>query len=408
MKITLRIQLSLMMFLQFCVWGAWYGQMSKYMTNQLAASGDQVGRAYAVFSIATIAAPFFIGMLADRFFSAQRVLGVLNLLGAATLFWLIQVKDPGMFIWVMLLYSLTFAPTIALTSSIAMQNMANPEKNFPSVRVFGTIAWIFITNLVGLMNVGDTAGIFQISMISAAAIGVFSFFLPDTPPTAKGPATFSQIIGKDAFVLFKDRSFAIFFLSSIAICIPLSFYYTWANPSLTDSYIAAFPDQDPTTFKIENMMSLGQVAEVVFMLLLPFAFKRYGVKNILIFGLLAWILRFIFFGVGDAGSSAWMLYTAILLHGICYDFFFVTGMIYTDQKAGPRIKSQAQGLITLATYGVGMFIGSILAGWAKDYYTTAGTTNWLGLWMAPAAIAGVVLVLFLLLFRDRKPAEAGA
>ncbi|HMQ90384.1 MAG TPA: MFS transporter, partial [Flavilitoribacter sp.] len=163
MKITLRIQLSLMMFLQFCVWGAWYGQMSKYMTNQLAASGDQVGRAYAVFSIATIAAPFFIGMLADRFFSAQRVLGVLNLLGAATLFWLIQVKDPGMFIWVMLLYSLTFAPTIALTSSIAMQNMANPEKNFPSVRVFGTIAWIFITNLVGLMNVGDTAGIFQIS-----------------------------------------------------------------------------------------------------------------------------------------------------------------------------------------------------------------------------------------------------
>ncbi|HMQ61281.1 MAG TPA: MFS transporter, partial [Flavilitoribacter sp.] len=373
MKITLRIQLSLMMFLQFCVWGAWYGQMSKYMTNQLAASGDQVGRAYAVFSIATIAAPFFIGMLADRFFSAQRVLGVLNLLGAATLFWLIQVKDPGMFIWVMLLYSLTFAPTIALTSSIAMQNMANPEKNFPSVRVFGTIAWIFITNLVGLMNVGDTAGIFQISMISAAAIGVFSFFLPDTPPTAKGPATFSQIIGKDAFVLFKDRSFAIFFLSSIAICIPLSFYYTWANPSLTDSYIAAFPDQDPTTFKIENMMSLGQVAEVVFMLLLPFAFKRYGVKNILIFGLLAWILRFIFFGVGDAGSSAWMLYTAILLHGICYDFFFVTGMIYTDQKAGPRIKSQAQGLITLATYGVGMFIGSILAGWAKDYYTTAGT-----------------------------------
>ncbi|MCB0611052.1 MAG: MFS transporter [Lewinella sp.] len=408
MKITLRIQLSLMMFLQFCVWGAWYGQMSKYMTNQLAASGDQVGRAYAVFSIATIAAPFFIGMLADRFFSAQRVLGVLNLLGAATLFWLIQVKDPGMFIWVMLLYSLTFAPTIALTSSIAMQNMANPEKNFPSVRVFGTIAWIFITNLVGLMNVGDTAGIFQISMISAAAIGVFSFFLPDTPPTAKGPATFAQIIGKDAFVLFKDRSFAIFFLSSIAICIPLSFYYTWANPSLTDSYIAAFPDQDPTTFKIENMMSLGQVAEVVFMLLLPFAFKRYGVKNILIFGLLAWILRFIFFGVGDAGSSAWMLYTAILLHGICYDFFFVTGMIYTDQKAGPRIKSQAQGLITLATYGVGMFIGSILAGWAKDYYTTGGTTNWLGLWMAPAAIAGVVLVLFLLLFRDRKPAEAGA
>ncbi len=403
MKITLRLQLSFMMFLQFCVWGAWYGQMSKYMISQLGATGDQVGQAYAAFSIATIAAPFFIGMLADRFFSAQRVLGVLNLIGAALLFWLTQIKDPGLFIWGMVLYCLTFTPTIALTSSIAMRNMDNPEKQFPSIRVWGTLAWIFITNVVGFYGVGDKAAIFQIAMGAALLIGVFSFFLPDTPPKATGPVTFGQIIGKDAFVLFKDRSFAIFFISSIAVCIPLSFYYTWANPSLTDSYALAFPSQDPSTFGIENKMSLGQVAEVLFMLLLPLAYARYGVKKILIVGLLAWIARFIFFGVGDAGSSVWMLYTAILLHGICYDFFFVTGMIYTDQRAGIQIKSQAQGLITLATYGLGMFIGSIIAGKVKDYYTAAdGATNWFGLWMVPAGIAAAALVLFLVFFRDKS------
>jgi nucleoside transporter len=405
MKTSVRIQLSIMMFLQFFVWGSWYGQLSKYLTNQLGATGDEVGKASAAFSIAMIIAPFFIGMLVDRYFSAQKVLGVLNLTGAAVLFWLTKISNPDNFFYVMLLYCLTFAPTIALTSSIAMRQIENPEKDFPSLRVFGTIAWIAVVNIVGYFGVGDRVTIFEISMVSAAILGFLSFTLPDTPPSASGPTTFWQIIGKDAFVLFKDRSFAIFFISSILICIPLSFYYTWANPSLTDGYKVAFPDADYTKFNIENKMSLGQVSEVLFMLLLPLAFRKLGVKKILIIGLLAWIIRFLFFGYGTADTSEWMLYTAILLHGICYDFFFVTGMIYTDQKADAKIKSQAQGLISIATYGIGMAIGSVIAGKVKDIYTVDQVTHWTNVWLVPATIAGIVLVLFIFFFSEKLQAR---
>ncbi len=383
-----------MMFLQFFVWGAWYGQMSKYLFTQLSATGDQVGSAYAAFSVAMIAAPFFVGMIADRYFAAQKVLGVLNLLGAALLFWLTQVKDPDTFYWVMLVYCLSFAPCISLTSSISMRQMNNPEKEFPAIRVMGTVAWIAVTNLVGFWGVGDQVAIFQIAMISAVLLGLFSFFLPDTPPTAKGPTGFAEIIGADAFVLFRDRSFAIFFVSSILICIPLSFYYAMANPSLTDAGMT----------NVENKMSLGQASEVFFMLLIPLAFVRLGVKWMLVTGLVAWIVRFACFAYGDAGGGEWMFYVAILLHGVCFDFFFVTGQIYTDNKAGTKIKSQAQGLISLATYGIGMFIGSILAGKVTAMYTSNGVKDWASIWLVPAGIAAVVLVLFIVAFRDNKTA----
>lgn len=310
----------------------------------------------------------------------------------------------------MLLYCLTFAPTIALTASISMRQMSNPEKEFPPIRVLGTIAWIAVTNLVGYMGWGDKVTIFQVSMITAAVIGLYSFSLPDTPPTIKGPVSAAQIVGKDAFVLFKNRSFFIFFIASVLICIPLSFYYAMANPSITDAYKNAFaaanPGQAFPNFYVENKMSLGQASEVFFMLLLPFAYSRFGIKNILILGLLAWIIRFLFFGYGNADSSEWMLYGGIILHGMCYDFFFVSGMIYTDEKAGEKIKSQAQGLISLATYGLGMYIGSVLSGKVKDMYTTgtgdAAITNWTNVWMVPAGIAVVVLLLFIVAFKDKK------
>ena len=402
MNFSTQIRLALMMFLQFFVWGSWYGQLGKYMTDSLRATGEQVGNAYAAFSVAMIVAPFFVGMLADRFFAAQKVLAVLNILGAVILYYLSTINDPDLFFWIILLYCLTFAPNIALTSSIALRQMKDPGKEFPPIRVFGTIAWIAVVNLVGFMGVGDKSTIFVISAVSAAVLGVLAFTLPDTPPTATGPASFSQIIGKDAFVLFKDKSFSIFFLSSILICIPLSFYYTWANSSLTDAYKIAFPGVDAASFNIENKMSLGQASEVIFMLLLPLAYRKLGVKNILIIGLIAWIIRFLCFGYGTADTGAWMLYLAILLHGVCFDFFFVTGYIYTDYKAGDKIKSQAQGLITLATYGVGMLIGSIIAGKVKDMYTAGdpAITSWADVWLVPAGIAAVVLILFIIMFRD--------
>ena len=393
---TTRVKLSVMMFLQFFVWGAWYGQVTKYLETQLHATGVQQGAAFATFSIAMIVAPFFVGMIADRYFAAQKVLGVLNLLGAAVLFYLIQVNDADQFFWVLLVYCLTFAPTLALTTSIAMQQMTSPEKEFPGIRVLGTVSWIVVTNIVGYYGFGDKVTIFQLSMYSAIALGIFSFFLPDTPPKATTATSFAQILGLDAFKLFKDRSFAIFFLSSVLICIPLSFYYAMANPSLTDGGMQ----------NVENKMSLGQASEVIFMLLIPLAYTRLGVKKMLIVGLVAWIIRFIGFGYGDGGSGEWMLYLAIVLHGVCYDFFFVTGQIYTDNKAGEKIKSSAQGLISFATYGIGMGIGSYLSGIVKDMFKTGNSVNWTDFWLVPAGIAAVVLIVFVFLFTDNKRIQA--
>jgi nucleoside transporter len=393
MLASTRVKLMVMMFLQFFVWGAWYGQMSKYMLTTLHASGDQVGSAYAAFSLAMLISPFFVGMIADRYFAAQKVLGVLNLLGAALLYLITQNTSPDNFFLLILGYCLTFAPTLALTNSIAMQQMNVPEKEFPPIRVLGTVSWIVVTNIVGIYGFGDQVTIFQLSMVAAIALGFFAFFLPDTPPKATVSTSFSQIMGLDAFKLFKDRSFAIFFLSSVLICIPLSFYYAMANPSLTDGGMQ----------NVENKMSLGQASEVIFMLLIPLAYTRLGVKKMLIVGLVAWIVRFIGFGYGDGGSGEWLLYLAIILHGVCYDFFFVTGQIYTDNKAGDKIKSSAQGLISLATYGIGMGIGSKIAGIVLDYYTRPdGSKDWLGVWLVPAGIAAVVLVLFIVFFSDKK------
>jgi nucleoside transporter len=398
-----KIALSIMMFLLYCIWGSWYGQMSKYLSNQLEASGVQVGNAYAMFSIAMIASPFLVGMLADRYIAAQRLLGILSLMGAAILFWLINIEEPSTFIWVLLLYCLTFTPAISLTTSIAMRQMENPEIEFPPIRVFGTIAWIVIVNVVGWYGWGDKATIFQLALLLSLILGVFSFFLPHTPPgKSKEPFSYAQLIGKDAFVLFKSKSFTLFFISSVLICIPLAFYYTWANPSLTDAYILAFPSINADSFAIENKMSLGQVSEIVFLLMLPFAYRKWGLKNIFIIGLLAWVIRFLFFGYGTADNTPWMLYLAILLHGVCYDFFFVSGQIYIDKKAGTAIKAQAQGLITLATYGIGMLLGNLIAGYVKDMNTLSDVTNWTNVWLVPAGIASLVLLLFMFFFKQEK------
>ncbi|SKC00467.1 MFS transporter [Dyadobacter psychrophilus] len=391
MKNSTRFQLMAMMFLLYFIWGSWYGQMSKYLFTALGATGAQVGNAYAAFSIAQIIAPFFVGMIADRYFAAQKVLGVLSLAGAALLFVLTGVDDPDNFFWIILAYCISFAPMMSLTTSIAMQQVTNSEKDFPAIRVMGTVSWIVVSNIIGYYGFGDNVMIFKISMVASAFLGVYSFFLPDTPPKPSTKTSFSDILGLDAFTLFKDRSFAIFFISSLLICIPLSFYYAMANPSLTDSGMT----------NVENKMSLGQASEVIFMLLIPLAFTRLGVKWMLVVGLIAWIIRFIGFGYGDVNNE-WLLYLAIVLHGVCYDFFFVTGQIYTDSKAGEKYRSSAQGLISIATYGIGMGIGSWLAGIVADMYTVNGVKDWTSIWMVPAGIAAVVLVLFVLFFKDNK------
>ncbi len=396
MRSTVRVQLSAMMFLEFFIWGAWYVTMGTYLDKVLKADGVQVGAAYSAMAIATIISPFFVGMIADRFFSAQKVLGVLHLLGAALLYYLTTVDNPDSFYWILLLYSLCYAPTLALANAVAFRQMKDPSKEFASIRVLGTIGWIatgWMIDKVLNITTEQLATTFKMAAIASLALGVLSFVLPDTPPKAKGTkASFAQILGSDAFVLFKDRSFVIFFLASVMICIPLSFYYSFTNLFLTEAGME----------NATSNMTLGQFSEAFFILLIPFFFKRLGVKWMIAFGMIAWAIRFLLFGFGNAETGMWMLFAGIVLHGICFDFFFVTGQIYTDSKAGLKIQSQAQGMITMATYGIGMWIGTLLSGYVKDHYTMDGIVNWKSVWMVPAGISVVVLILFVLFFKDNK------
>ena len=400
MKSTTRLQLSAMMFLEFFIWGAWYVTMGTYLDKVLHATGVQVGAAYSAMAIATILSPFFVGMIADRFFSAQKVLGVLHLAGAALLFYITNITSPDGFYWILLLYSLMYAPTLALANSVAFRQMKDPGKEFPSIRVLGTVGWIVIGLMIDkvfMIKTEDLALTFKIAAFASLALGVLSFILPQTPPKAKGTkSTVAQILGSDSFVLFKDKSFVVFFIASILICIPLSFYYSFTNLYLTDAGM----------HNVTSSMTMGQFSEALCILLIPFFFRRLGVKWMIIIGMAAWALRFLCFGYGDAGGNLWMFYAGIILHGVCFDFFFVTGQIYTDSKAGLKIQSQAQGIITMATYGIGMFIGTLLSGIVKDHYTINSVVNWRSVWMVPAGIAVAVLVLFTLFFTDNKKTAA--
>lgn len=384
------------MFLEFFIWGAWYVTMGTYLDKVLHASGAQVGAAYSAMAIATIFSPFFVGMIADRFFAAQKLLGILHLAGAALLYELTTISNPDTFYWIVLIYSLLYAPTLALANSVAFRQMKDPGEQFASIRVFGTIGWIvtgWLLDKVFKISTDELAFTFKMAAVASAALGLLSFFLPDTPPKAKGTkSTFAQILGVDAFVLFKDSSFTVFFIASVLICIPLSFYYSLTNLFLTDAGMK----------NATSNMTFGQFSEALFILLIPVFFRRLGVKWMIALGMIAWALRFLCFGYGNAGPGEWMLFAGIILHGVCFDFFFVTGQIYTDSKAGVRIQSSAQGMITMATYGIGMWIGTLLSGYVKDHYTVNDISNWKSIWMVPAGIAAGVLVLFVLFFRDNK------
>ncbi|HEU5164958.1 MAG TPA: nucleoside permease [Chitinophagaceae bacterium] len=396
MKATTRVQLSVMMFLQFFIWGAWYVTMGTYLDKVLHATGVQVGAAYSAMAIATIFSPIFVGMIADRFFSAQKLLGVLHIVGAALLYYITRIDNPSFFYWIVLLYSLMYAPTLALANSVAFRQMNDPAKEFPSVRFLGTIGWIavgWMIDKVFKLQTEQLAQTFVIAAVGSGILGLLSFTLPDTPPKAKGTqTTLAKVLGADALVLFKDRSFTVFLIASILICIPLSFYYSFTNLYLTEAGMK----------NVTSSMTLGQFSEALFILLIPFFFRRLGVKWMIAIGMIAWAVRFLFFSYGDAAANLWMLFAGIILHGVCFDFFFVTGQIYTDSKADIKIQSSAQGLITMATYGVGMWIGTLLSGYVKDYYTVDKIVTWKSIWLVPAGIAVAVLLFFLILFNEKR------
>ena len=400
-----RLRLSIMMFLQFFIWGAWYTTIAVFMTSQ--GMETLTHWPYTVNPIAAIVAPFFVGLVADRFFATEKVFGLLHLLGGILLLLAPQtVGSSTTFIGVLLLYNLCYMPTLALSSSLAFANLVDQEKSFPRIRVWGTIGWIvaglFISFVLSRFMTGDmraeaTAMPLYSAGIASLVLAAFSFALPHTPPSARGQAVSARsILGLDAFKQLGSSSFYVFIASALLICIPLAAYYNY-----TQLYLAAANVQN-----IAATQTLGQVSETLFMLVMPLMFARLGVKWMIAVGMLAWVLRYVLFSFGAPDAVYWMIALGIALHGICYDFFFVTGQIYVDKKSTPAIRGQAQGFFVFVTYGVGMLIGAQVAGNVYNRYLAGTQTltldQWRSFWLLPAAFAAVILVFFVLAFRDRE------
>ena len=402
MKNSTRLQLSLMMFLEFFIWGGWFVTFGIFLSENLGATGAEAAKAFSTQSWGAIIAPFIIGLIADRFFNAERILGVLHLIGALLMYQMSQITSFEVFYPYVLGYMIAYMPTLALVNSISFHQMSDTAKEFSSIRVFGTVGWILAGMAISYLFQWDSQeaiaqgamkNTFLMTAAASALLGVFSFTLPKTPPsTQKENVSLAKILGLDALSLLKERNFLIFFIASVLICIPLAFYYQNAAPFLSEIGMA-----NPAA-----KMSIGQISEALFILALPVFFKRFGFKKTILIGMLAWGVRYLLFAYGDVGEKAFMLLIGIALHGICYDFFFVSGQIYTDTKASEENKSAAQGLITLATYGVGMLIGFEIAGGIADYYLVDEIHDWKSIWQVPAVFAVLVFVLFSLTFKDEK------
>jgi nucleoside transporter len=403
MTMQIRVRLGTMMFLQYFIWGAWYVTLATWLTKSLHFSGEQIGLAAGTTAVGAMIAPFFVGLIADKLFATQRVLAVLHFLGGLLLLAAsLQTAFPIVYS-LLLLYSLCYMPTLALTNSLAFRQMRDPKQEFGPIRVLGTAGWIIAGLLIGTLGLESTARPAQVAAALSLLMAAYCLTLPDTPPLAReGKFTLESVFPKEARSLLRERSMAIFAIASFLICIPLQFYYAFTNLFLNEAGVR----------NAAGKMTGGQMSELFCMLLIPWFFRRLGVKYMLVAGMLAWVMRYVLFAYGNANAHVWMFGLGIILHGICYDFFFVTGQIYIDRKSSLALRAAAQGLITFITYGVGMFVGSWLSGAVVEHYTTLselGTAvhSWRSIWLFAAAASAAVLVLFLLTFSDKESGKVG-
>jgi nucleoside transporter len=362
MNSQIRLRLSLMMFFQYFIWSSWYVTMGPYLGGTLNFTGQQIGFAYNCTALAAMLSPFFVGMVADRFFATEKILAALHIAGGLFLFGVAQAKTFSTFYPLLIGHTLCYMPTLALTNSISFAQMKDPGKEFPSIRVLGTISWICAGLLVGFLfgsRSTTTPLPFQMAAIVSILMGCYCLTLPHTPPRSTGAVTAKDVLGLDALQLMKERSFAFFVFAAFLICIPLTFYFSFTPSFLGDSNVTNIPGK----------MTLGQMSEIFFMLVMPWFFVRLGVKWMLGVGMFCWALRYLLFLFGYNSDIVWPIYLGILLHGVCYDFFFVTAYIYVDKKAPETIRAKAQGFIAFVTLGAGMFVGASLSGVVVENYS---------------------------------------